>query len=354
MRSPSRLLLALLPLTGLGVTVLPGCGVKYIASSAYHEAELLLKRRPAAKVLASNTLSAGQEQRLRLIPRIKAYGRTLGLASTDNYDTVALGWTRTIWNVSACDPLVFTPVTWWFPITGRVPYLGYFTNEAAQAEVERLAVHGYDIHKRTAGAYSTLGWFRDPVLPEMLTWSEPDLAETVFHELAHATLWVPGSVPFNESFANFVGIEASHRYLSDTYGPQSPELLDTLRDERDYDTFRAVLHSLYADLDAVYKAPALSDTEKLARKAELYASLPDRIRASTIERKERYVLGTQRMPWNNARLMQFKAYNSNGSAFQALLDRDQGDLGRFIADIGRITRRAHDPFAALNEAVGGT
>ena len=352
MRRPARVLLSLLPVIGAGLTLLPGCGVRYVATSAYYEAELLLSRKPAAKVLKEYTLSAGEEQRLRLIPRIKDYGYKLGLAATDNYDTVAVGWNRTIWNVSACDPIAFEPVTWWFPITGRVPYLGYFTNEAAQAQADHLAAEGHDVYKRTAGAFSTLGWFRDPVLPEMLTWSEPDLAETVFHELAHATLWVPGSVPFNESFANFVGVTAAHRYLADTYGPESPVLLDTLRDERDYDRFRRLLHQLYTELDAVYRDPATSDDDKKARKAALLASLPNRIRASDIESKERYAVRATRTPWNNARLMQFKAYNSNEGTFQALLDRSGGDLSRFITTIGEITRHQRDPFAALKAAVG--
>lgn len=331
--------------------LLPGCAVRYVVGAAYHQAELLLAREPIEEVLTDGRVSVGQEQRLRLIGELKTYGKQIGLASTDNYAAVSLDWNRTIWNVSACDPLSFTPRTWWFPIVGRVPYLGYFTDTAAQRQLDALAADGLDVYKRTAGAYSTLGWFRDPVLPSMLRWDEPDLAETVFHELAHATLWVPGSVSFNESFASVVGEQAARRWLQDRYGPDSAELAEFDREDRDWRRFEAILHGVYRDLDAVYGDPTLDEARRLEKKAATLASLPDRVRGSDIEAVERYVRVATRSPWNNARLMQFKAYNSNDSLFATILERHPGDLQGFIDEIGTITRGRRDPFVALSEAV---
>jgi predicted aminopeptidase len=337
----------------LGSTLLPGCSLGYVLSSGYYQAELLASRRPIDKVLAEGGLGAGQEQRLRMIPEIKAYGKGLGLAATQNYDTLADGWDRTIWNLSACDPLSFTPVTWWFPIVGRVPYLGYFKETDARTRETSLLAGGFDVHVRTAGAYSTLGWFRDPVLPGMLRWSEAELSETVFHELAHATLWVPGSVSFNESFANFVGETAVQRYLVDRYGPGN-EALETLqRSERDWARFEAVLHTLYKDLDTVYRDTTITVEEKKARKTALYASLESRALTAGLEDPMPYVNSIRRTGWNNARLMQFQVYNTDAAAFEAILARNGGDLEKFIADIGRITRGAKDPFAALALASSG-
>jgi predicted aminopeptidase len=332
--------------------LLPSCNVGYLLSSGYYQAELLASRRPIDDVLKQDSLSAGEEQRLRLIPEIKNYGRKIGLKSTENYDTIALGWDRTIFNVSACDPVSFTPVTWWFPIVGRVPYLGFFTEKDARGREKSLLAEGYDVHVRTAGAYSTLGWFRDPILPNMLRWSEADLAETVFHELAHSTLWIPGSVMFNESFANFVGQSAVHQYLADTYGKDSEQLADLMRDERDERRFDALLHGLYENLDTVYRDPALSKDDKLARKAELYGSIEGRVRDSDIEQKDLYINAIRRSPWNNARLMQFQTYNSNEDWFAAILRRDDGNVRRFIDDIDGITRGQPDPFVALQKAAG--
>jgi predicted aminopeptidase len=185
----------------------------------------------------------------------------------------------------------------------------------------------------------------------MERWDEPDLAETVFHELAHATLWIPGSVPFNESFASVVGEQAAIRYLTDRYGPDSEIVADYHREDRDWRRFETLLHGLYRDLDTLYTTPGLDDPVRLERKAALLASIPDRVLASPIEAKERYLRAATRQPWNNARLMQFKAYNSNDALFAAVLARNGGDLRAFIDDIGRITRHRRDPFVALREAV---
>lgn len=338
----------------LGTTLLPSCSLGYVLSSGYYQAELLASRRPIDKVLAEGGLGAGEEQRLRMIPEIKSYGKGLGLAATQNYDTLAQGWDRTIWNLSACDPLSFTPVTWWFPVVGRVPYLGYFVEDEARTRETALLGEGYDVHLRTAGAYSTLGWFRDPVLPGMLRWSETELSETVFHELAHATLWVPGSVMFNESFANFVGEQAVERYLVDRYGPGNDALAALQRSNRDYARFEALLHQLYKDLDGVYRDTTIAVAEKEARKKALYASLESRVLTAGLEDPMPYVNSIRRSGWNNARLMQFQVYNTNEEAFDAILDRNGGDLKKFIDDIGSITRGSRDPFAALEVAAGQT
>jgi predicted aminopeptidase len=334
--------------------LLPSCGVGYVLSSGYYQAELLASRRPIAAVLDEGGLGAGQEQRLRLIPEIKAYGKGLGLAATDNYDTLAQGWDRTIWNVSASAPLAFEPVTWWFPVVGRVPYLGYFVEDDARTQEVALLADGYDVHLRTAGAYSTLGWFRDPVLPGMLRWSEADLAETVFHELAHATLWVPGSVSFNESFANFVGEASVERYLADRYGADGAPRMALGVANRDAQRFEAVLHGLYEDLDTVYGDPALAEDEKAARKEALYASLAARTIAAGLENPTPYLENIRRTTWNNARLAQFRTYNSNAVWFEAVLARNDGDIRAFIDDIAKITRGRPDPFAALEAAAAAS
>lgn len=326
------------------------CNVGYIARQGTFELSMLASARPVARLQAEGGLSAGQEQRLALLPDIKAYGAELGLSATRNYETLATGREWIIWNISACDPLSFTPRTWTFPIVGKVPYLGFFSEAEARAEAAELETQGYETYVRTAGTFSTLGWFRDPLLPNMLRWSEADLAETVFHELAHATLWVPGSVPFNESFASFVGETAAVRYLADRHGADSEQLLSYQREDRDWRRYEQVLHGLYENLDAAYRDSTITVEERRARKAELYASLPDRVRAAGLEDADRYLRSIRRTPWNNARMIQFKAYNSHDELFAAVLDRNHGDLRAFIDDVQRITRGRKDPFQALADA----
>jgi predicted aminopeptidase len=329
----------------------PGCSVGYLAQQGWFQAELLAGRMPIEEAIEEGFFSEDEVAKLRLVPRIKEYGRQIGLASTDNYDTINPTWDRTIWNVSACHPTRFEPKTWWFPIVGRVPYLGYFRDQDAQRKADRLREQGYDVYARTAGAYSTLGWFRDPLLPGMLKWSEPSLADTILHELAHATLWVPGSVDFNESFANFVGQQASLGYLVATYGPDSAILQEERERREDRDAFSRMLEGVYQDLDALYRGGG-SEAEKLAGKKAILDSLPGRTVALGLHREQAYLDMVRTSEWNNARLVQFKVYNRSPEQFAHLLAEEDGDIARFIARIGDITAGERDPYVALSEAVG--
>jgi predicted aminopeptidase len=330
--------------------LLSSCRVGYVMSSSYYQMELLSKRKKNTKVLEKNKLPAAEAEKLKLIPKMKIFGKRLGLSSTNNYDTIALKWDRTVWNVSGCDPLSFTSASWWFPVVGRITYLGFFTDRAADRWLKKLRKRELDVYKRSAGAYSTLGWFRDPVWPSMLKWDEYELAEVVFHELTHATLWVKGGASFNESFANFVGQQAMYAYMEEKYGKGSKEVEETRREYRDQDKLVIILHQLYKDVDAAFKDPNTTKEEKLKKKKELYDSIGERILASDMEQKERYSKAIQRAPWNNARLMQFKTYNTSEEDFAAILQQQQGDIKAFINEVGRITKKQKKPFVAVEKA----
>ena len=135
---------------------IPGCGVGYVVRSAYFQAELLHSRTPIDEVRETGNLSAKHLAALDRIADVKKYGAQIGLQATENYDTIAAEWDRTIWNMSACPSLSFQPVTWRFPIVGTVPYLGFFRREDADRWVERMEQQGHEVYLRTAGAYSTL------------------------------------------------------------------------------------------------------------------------------------------------------------------------------------------------------
>lgn len=346
-------ILAALSAVGLGAGALVFRErLAYLAEAAFYQGELLWGRVPLEQAVASGRYGEEELQRLGWVPEIKAYGARIGLSATQNYDTISPDWDHTIWNVSASDPVKFQNVSWWFPIVGSMPYLGYFERDRADGLADQLRGEGYDVYVRTAGAYSTLGWFRDPLMPGMLKWTEYDLANTILHELAHATVWIPGSVQFNESFANYVGDVAGRDYMIAKYGADSDEvraMTDRIRDGEDWRTFQ---RNLYAELDAVYSDANLTREQKLARKAEIFADLGPRIDAVGFRDPEKYRAAAAKIAWNNARLMQFRTYNRSTDWFAALHAREGGDLLKFMEAVREVTAGADDPYRALALAVG--
>jgi predicted aminopeptidase len=348
MRVRRRVVAGLLILVAAALA-LSSCSAGYVLRSAWYQAELLGSRVPIEKVRSSGRLTPAQLQALDVVQDVKAFGREIGLHATRNYETVAVGFDHHLYNVSASAPLSFTSKTWWFPIVGRVPYLGYFNEKDARRSAARLEGQGYDVYIGQTGAYSTLGWFRDPILPSMLDWDEFDLADTILHELTHATVWVPGGVAFNESFASFVGEEGAFRYLESRHGRDSAAYRQARFRFEDDATWNRVLHELYVDLDAVYRDASLDVPAKRARKASLLASLPDRVARAPFHDPAPYDRAARRGPWNNARLALFRTYHSDRPAFENVLAQCRGDLICFTSRIHEIASHG-EPFAALRRA----
>jgi predicted aminopeptidase len=327
---------------------LSSCSAGYVLRSAWYQAEMLGSRVPIEKVRRTGSLTPGQIAALDTIEDVKAFGHEIGLRSTHNYESVAMGFRRRIWNVSACAPLAFRSKTWWFPIVGRVPYRGYFTDDAARRAAAELEAQGWDVYVGQTGAYSTLGWFRDPILPSMLEWDEFDLADTILHELTHATVWVPGGVPFNESLASFVGEEGAFRYLAARHGPESAAYRRARERSEDDAQWHDLLHALSLELDAVYADKALGADARREHKGALLASLPARVAGIRFHDPAPYRRAAAG-GWNNARLMMFRAYHSDHPAFARLLAREHGDLVRFLESVRRMAASG-DPAAALKAA----
>jgi len=331
MTHPRRSLPLLAPL--LAAVTLPACQIAYVARSAAFQAELLASREPVERALGRGDLDPERARKLALVPRIKAYGERIGLAPTRSYEAIASRWERTLVNLSACGPLTLEPHTWWFPVVGRVPYLGFFRERDARRWEARLAARDLDVWTRPVGAYSTLGWFRDPVLPGMLGWEEHRLAEVVLHEMAHATLWVPGAAGFNETYAMVVGEEASRRWISAEYGAASREVLALDRDRHDALLWRTLLDRLHADLAAIYAANDRPPEERLALKAARFAALAGDVEGAGFADPGRYLRAVREQRWNNARVAQARTYDENRALLETLLARRGGDIRAFTADL---------------------
>jgi predicted aminopeptidase len=315
----------------LGVALalaLSGCLMtRYLAQAAHGQLDLLGKARPIDKVVRDPNTPVRTAMLLSEIPAIKQYGRSYGLAIKGNYSSyAALGRPAAVWFVGAADPVAFKPVRWCFPIVGCFAGLGWFDEDEGVAHKLELDEQGYDTIIRPASAYSTGGWFPDPVLSTMLGGGDdalPGLANVILHESVHATVLVPDEPFFNESFASYVADALTDHWISVRFGPGSPEDLAWTLGQAVRLPRTARLLDTYDQLKKLYEG-ALPRDKKLAEKARIIDDLVTD-------------LHLRRRP-NNASLTETRVYNG-GLAPIAEAHRACGDV-RLLVLAGKSLRRS--------------
>ena len=211
-----------------------------------------------------------------------------------------------IWVVTACPPLSLGPKTWSFPVAGSFTYLGWFHQDAAVAHAKKLKRKNYDVHVRSASAYSTLGHFKDPVFSTMLSKVDTPnktLINTLFHESAHGTIYVKDQSYFNESVASFIGDQLTIDYLRYLYGEDSGELTRYQDYLQRFEVYKTHFHNAYMALDTLYSSEQ-SAREKLQQKEVILNGLKD---TAKIQAKP-----------NNASLVGFKTYSSGPVSYTHL------------------------------------
>jgi predicted aminopeptidase len=280
----------------------------YLAQAGAGQIDLIRRGKPIATVVNDKEQPRRTRYLLAQVKHIKAWGQTKGLKPTQNYKRYSdLGRTAAVWVVQGCAPLAFNVKRWEFPIVGTVPYLGFFNEAEARRYAAQLAKdEGLDVAVRGAQAYSTLGWFNDPVLSTMLGDGPDavgDLAETILHESVHATVYVPGQSSFDESLASVVAEGLTPEWLAQTFGPESEPLRAYLAGQERAKRFGLELHRTYDELDALYRSK-VTETAKRAEKKRLLEELSQR-------------LGIQRV-FNNASLAGSKTYSSSNAGFTQL------------------------------------
>ncbi len=321
--------LALVALLLLGASA-SGC---YYVRLGVGQARIIFGREDIADVLANPDLPAERRAKLHLVREVKAFAETeLGLAETDNYTTFYdTGDGPASWNLSACPPDRFEPYRWSFPIVGEAPYKGFFNAEDAREEEQELRKLGYDTVLYGASAFSTLGWFSDPIFSRMLEYDDDDLADLIIHELTHATVFKKGDIPFNESVATFVGGRGALAFLEKKYGRGSEEVRRTIAAKEDAVVFAAFIDDLYGRLDRLYKS-AETSAEKRLRREDIF-SLAKREFAESVRPKLKTgaYLGFERRRLNNAVILGFRRYHTDLDIFERVFQAAGSDMRRAIA-----------------------
>jgi predicted aminopeptidase len=279
----------------------------------------------------------------------------LGLKESKNYTRyVELDRDYLAAVVSASARDSFTPYEWWFPVVGKVPYKGFFNVGDARKEREKLQKKGLDVWIRPVDAFSTLGWFRDPLYSYMKAYSDRELADLIIHELFHATVFIKDHVQFNEGLAEFVGSEGGRLYLAKTLGPEAEREAGEKAAEARADNAAYVdfIRGLIAELNAVYTGADLSKEDKLQKKEAIIAAAKIRFEQNydAVFTTDAYRNFSQ-LPVNNAYLGLFRLYYEENSLFKDLYERSGSDLPRFIAAAKTVKGR-EDPRAELERALG--
>jgi predicted aminopeptidase len=316
----------------LCVLLFNGCGIGYLWHVTTGQLSLLSRQQPVDDVLHSTILNDQERQKIRLILAARTFAiDQLGMHASDRYTTfVQVDGPYVSYNLSAAPKDALKPYIWRFPIVGRVPYKGFFNKDKALREQQTLSKSGYDTYLRGVRAYSTLGYFDDPILSSMLQMHDFTLVNTIIHELLHQTVWIKGNVSFNESLANFIGEKGTIAYLARRYGETSDEL-QHYRDMRaDAAVFRAYMQTLIDRLEALYQQP-LSVAEKLNRREQLFATAKRNYPTVFPHMKTPYYRRYfERQPLNNAILLSFRRYNRNTPYFEDMLAAHGGDVRRLI------------------------
>jgi len=341
------LILCLVVLCGATLS-LAGCTtVSYYAQAVNGHLKLMRARQSIDELLASSETDEELRRKLELLRDARVYAaESLKLPQNDSYSTyVKTGRQYVTWNVVAAPEFSLTPRTWCFPVAGCVSYRGYFAEERARAYADYLKGEQYDVSVGGALAYSTLGWFEDPLLDTMMRGSDIRLVSTLFHELAHQKLYVQDDSNFNEAYASFIEQAGVRQWLSDNGRAETIPAYDAFL-ERQFD-FGELLKSSRGELVSLY-AQSMPENDMRVAKAALFDSMRDNYATLKTTKWDGYSGYDNwfKRDLNNARLIAVATYRKWVPAFEELFNQQDQDFVRFYDEAKRL---ANLPFKQRRE-----
>ena len=322
-------------LPGLWVVLLSGCSsVSYYGQLASGQWQLLQAREPVAKVIADPARPQPLRDHLVQAQKARTFASAqLHLPDNQSYRLYAdIGRTYVVWNVFATQEFSLAAQNHCFPIAGCVAYRGYYSQGAARGEAALLKQQGMDVSIGGVEAYSTLGWFNDPIMSSMLSWGDERLATLIFHELAHQRFYVKDDTEFNESFATFVEQEGTRQWrVARGLAPIGSAAL------QQRDQFTRLVLDTRKRLETLYAQPLAADAMRRAKAAEF-----ERLRSEYRQVRDSQWGGDKRydawvnQPMNNARLLPFGLYDQWVPAFAALFRQEGENWLKFYAAVERM------------------
>lgn len=301
------------------------------------QAKILMNTQEVSEVMADPNFPDSLKAKLEFIQEVREYAQdSLGLNDSENYTSIYdQGGKNSLWVVQACPEFSLEPFTWRYGFLGKLPYRGYFDSLKCVKLANELDELGYDVDVDPVQAWSTLGWFRDPILSNMLNDDEGMLARLIIHELTHSTLYVESDAEFNENLATFVGDQGAYLFLEDKYGIKSNEYRSYSGRMQDVDLFVDAAMREYKMLEQLYQSfPDTMNVEtKRQRKQEFFNQSLYRFKRIPFSQKDRFkILQRDTISANNTYFMGLGLYRKQQSSMDSLFKAAYGsDFNRFMA-----------------------
>lgn len=325
---------------------------RYILRAGWEEAKILSRRVPIEDVIADSATTPALRERLRLVLAARRYAvDSLGLEAGESFTTFAqLDRDTLVLVLSAAYRDRLEAYRWWFPVVGHLPYKGFFRPADALAAREDFEALGFDTYMRPASAFSTLGWFNDPLLSTTVRGDTVSLVNTVIHELSHNTLFVHGNAAFSESFASFIGARGAEAFFLARGAPVAAQAAadDWANDQ----VLGAYWAQVARSLDSAYAAWPGDSAARVAARDTVY----QRARVILVDSVGPLLRGVNpvwlaRVPLDNASLLARRVYAQRLDLFDSVWVRHARDVRRTIAAVRSAVREAPEPFAALEGLV---
>ena len=310
--------------------------VIYGISQGIGQLSIISNASPIEEVLNDHSFPDSLKQKLKLVTEIKKFAiDSLGINSSKNYSTFYDQQNKSILlTISACEPYSFKPKEWTFPFLGTVSYKGFFNKEKARKEIAGLKLKGYDIDVYSPSGWSTLGWFKDPVLSNMLKKSDGELANLIIHELTHGTLYVKDNVTFNENLASFIGDKGAEKFLIHKYGTESMQYIDYEHNKTDEKKYNEYILKSITRLDSLYSSYSSTDSETIKKEKKMnliHEIVTGVTRLSLYKNKNYFRYTLQAFYEKNAFFMAFKRYDSQYDVFdKAFKELYHSDLKEYL------------------------
>jgi predicted aminopeptidase len=339
------------------VLAFSGCQtIRFYSQAVSGQYEILAHQEPIDELIRNPSTDSKLKAQLELVLRIRDFAaQELKLRPDGSYLKYAdLHRPFVVWNVNIAPPLSLEPKTWWFPIVGSASYRGYFNEDRARSYAAIWEKRGWDTYVSDVTTYSTLGWFRDPLLNTFIFDSEADLADTIFHELTHERIFIAGDTDFNEALATMVAQVGVRRWFQASPNARGYEQYEEgLRHDND---FVKLVIATRDELQKVYDDAGLTQAAKLQRKTDIILNM----RGDYIGLKKTWGVSKSGYddwfdgPINNAKLNTVAAYYDLVPDFQAVLRAQDGDLEKFYKAVERLGKeplpKRHDDLHAYLSA----